>query len=237
MATYKGVIRLKCVDLANWAANQGLFNDVSASDTIRFGTEGMETVMVYVQKATSIEDLQQELCDAMDASIAKFSGMNADFDDNGAYWTFEDGAAHAKDGKALATVSYADSQATIKARYTEKTNTSDWTVQLYQNVEGQVLREGHSYKLVMNAKIDKLNVTNLRMEFLAADRAAINNAEPKTDIIFTEANKFETIESPVYTMTKDVTVNRDRRITLLLGEYSDDYTLTIDSLHIVEVTE
>ena len=58
MATYKGVIRLKCVDLANWAANQGLFNDVSASDTIRFGTEGMETVMVYVQKATSIEDLQ-----------------------------------------------------------------------------------------------------------------------------------------------------------------------------------
>ena len=89
----------------------------------------------------------------------------------------------------------------------------------------------------MNAKIDKLNVTNLRMEFLAADRAAINNAEPKTDIIFTEANKFETIESPVYTMTKDVTVNRDRRITLLLGQYSDDYTLTIDSLHIVEVTE
>ena len=81
MATYKGVIRLKCVDLANWAANQGLFNDVSASDSIRFGTEGMETVMVYVQKATSIEDLQQELCDAMDASIAKFSGMNTDFDE------------------------------------------------------------------------------------------------------------------------------------------------------------
>lgn len=174
------------------------------------------------------------------ASIVReneYDYMNADFDDNGAYWTFEDGAAHAKDGKALATVSYADSQATIKARYTEKTNTSDWTVQLYQNVEGQVLREGHSYKLVMNAKIDKLNVTNLRMEFLAADRAATNNAEPKTDIIFTEANKFETIESPVYTMTKDVTVNKDRRITLLLGEYSDDYTLTIDSLHIVEVTE
>ena len=174
------------------------------------------------------------------ASIVReneYDYMNADFDDNGAYWTFEDGAAYAKDGKALATVSYADSQATIKARYTEKTDTSDWTVQLYQKVEGQVLREGHSYKLVMNAKIDKLNVTNLRMEFLAADRAAINNAEPKTDIIFTEANKFETIESPVYTMTKDVTVNRDRRITLLLGQYSDDYTLTIDSLHIVEVTE
>lgn len=81
MATYKGVIRLKCVDLANWAANQGLFNDVSASDSIRFGTEGMETVMVYVQKTDNLADLQQELCDAMDASIAKFSGMNTDFDE------------------------------------------------------------------------------------------------------------------------------------------------------------
>lgn len=76
----KGVIRLKCVDLANWAANQGLFNDVSASDPIRFGTEGMETVMVYVQKTENMTDMQQELCDAMDAAIAKFQGMNTDFD-------------------------------------------------------------------------------------------------------------------------------------------------------------
>jgi len=174
------------------------------------------------------------------ASITReneYDYLNADFSDNGAYWTFENGAAYAKDGQPLATISYSDSNATISARYTEKTNTSDWTVQLYQKVEGQVLREGHSYKVVMEAKIDKLSAGNLRIEFLAADKAAINNAEPKTDIIFTEANTFQTIESSVYTMTKNVNVTDNPRISLLLGEYSDDYTLTIDSLHIVEVTE
>lgn len=167
----------------------------------------------------------------------EYDYLNADFNDNGAYWTFENGAAYAKDGQPLATISYSDSNATISARYTEKTDGSDWTVQLYQNVEGQVLREGHSYKVVMEAKIDNLSAGNLRIEFLAADRAAINNAEPKTDIIFSEANTFQTIESSVYTMTKDVNVTGNPRISLLLGEYSDDYTLTIDSLHIVEVTE
>lgn len=79
--TVKGVIRLKTVDLANWAANQGLFNDVSASDPIRFGTEGMETVMVYVQKTDNMTDMQQNLCDAMDAAIAKFKGMDENFDE------------------------------------------------------------------------------------------------------------------------------------------------------------
>ena len=167
----------------------------------------------------------------------EYDYLNADFNDNGAYWTFENGAAYAKDGQPLATISYSDSNATISARYTEKTDGSDWTVQLYQNVEGQVLREGHSYKVVMEAKINNLSAGNLRIEFLAADRAAINNAEPKTDIIFSEANTFQTIESSVYTMTKDVNVTDNPRISLLLGEYSDDYTLTIDSLHIVEVTE
>lgn len=167
----------------------------------------------------------------------EYDYLNADFNDNGAYWTFENGAAYAKDGQPLATISYSDSNATISARYTEKIDGSDWTVQLYQNVEGQVLREGHSYKVVMEAKIDNLSAGNLRIEFLAADRAAINNAEPKTDIIFSEANTFQTIESSVYTMTKDVNVTDSPRISLLLGEYSDDYTLTIDSLHIVEVTE
>lgn len=79
--TYKGAIRLKTVDLANWAANQGLFNDVSASDPIRFGTEGMETVMVYVKKTDDLAEMQQNLCDAMDAAIAKFKGMDENFDE------------------------------------------------------------------------------------------------------------------------------------------------------------
>lgn len=76
---FKGMIRLKCVDLSNWAANQHLFDDVSASDPIRFGTEGMDTVNVYVQKADAIADLQNELVEAMALSIEKFSALNQDF--------------------------------------------------------------------------------------------------------------------------------------------------------------
>lgn len=77
----KGMIRLKCVDLANWAANQGLFNDVSSADPIRYGTEGMETVNVYVEKADDMATMQTELADAMTQAISKFSGMNSDFDE------------------------------------------------------------------------------------------------------------------------------------------------------------
>ena len=76
----KGIIRLKCVDLANWASNQGLFNEVSTDDPIRFGTEGMDTVIVYVKKADDLATMQEELCAGMDAAIEKFTGMNTDFD-------------------------------------------------------------------------------------------------------------------------------------------------------------
>ena len=79
--TVKGMIRLKCVDLANWAANQGLFNDVSSSDPIRYSTEGMETVNVHVQKTDNMDTMKEELIAAMDAAIAKFNGMNTDFDE------------------------------------------------------------------------------------------------------------------------------------------------------------
>ena len=78
--TVKGMIRLKCVDLSNWAANQGLFNDVSAADSIRYSTEGMDTVNIYVEKTDNMATMQTELAAAMDAAISKFSGMNTDFD-------------------------------------------------------------------------------------------------------------------------------------------------------------
>lgn len=78
--TVKGVIRLKCVDLANWAANQGLFNDVSTADSIRYGTEGMDTVMVYVAKAQDMATMKDELATAMEAAMSKFTGMDTNFD-------------------------------------------------------------------------------------------------------------------------------------------------------------
>jgi len=73
------MIRLKCVDLSNWAANQHLFDNVSAEDPIRFGTEGMDTINVYVQKANDLVTLQDELIQGMNLSIEKFSALNQDF--------------------------------------------------------------------------------------------------------------------------------------------------------------
>lgn len=81
MATYKGMIRLKCVDLSNWASREGLFADVKTTDPIRYSTEGMDTVNVYVEKCDSLDTLHTELCDAMATAVEKFSGMNTDFDE------------------------------------------------------------------------------------------------------------------------------------------------------------
>ena len=78
--TVKGIIRLTCVDLANWASNQGLFNEVSTDDPIRFGTEGMDTVIVYVEKTDNMDTMKEELCAGMDAAIEKFTGMDTNFD-------------------------------------------------------------------------------------------------------------------------------------------------------------
>ena len=78
---YKGVIRLKCVDLANWASLQGLFADVTSEDPIRYSSEGMDTIFVHVQKTDTLEALLAELDEAMGAAKEKFSGMNQDFDD------------------------------------------------------------------------------------------------------------------------------------------------------------
>ena len=78
---YKGVIRLKCIDLANWASMQGLFNDVSSEDPIRYSSEGMDTIFVHVLKTNTLEELLANLDYGMTAAQAKFSGMNQDFDD------------------------------------------------------------------------------------------------------------------------------------------------------------
>lgn len=81
MATYKGMIRLKCVDLANWASNQGLFSDVKDTDEIRYSTEGMDTITVFVQKSDTMDDLKDRLANAMGVAAEKFATMSADFDE------------------------------------------------------------------------------------------------------------------------------------------------------------
>ena len=81
MSTFKGMIRLKCTDLANWAAREGLFADVKTTDAIRYSTEGMETVNVFVTKCDSADTLKQELVEAMTEAVNKFSGMDTNFDE------------------------------------------------------------------------------------------------------------------------------------------------------------
>ena len=76
---FKGVIRLQCVDIANAAANLHLFDEVKAKDPIRYCAEGMETIIIYVEKANDLATLQTELADAMAQAIEKFGTIDADF--------------------------------------------------------------------------------------------------------------------------------------------------------------
>lgn len=72
----RGVIRIKCVDLANWASLNNLFN--TAYETIRMKTEGMDTVIVSVEKTDSLEHLCEEFADAMQICIDTFGSMSED---------------------------------------------------------------------------------------------------------------------------------------------------------------
>lgn len=72
----RGVIRIKCVDLANWASLNNLFN--TPYETIRMKTEGMDTVLVSVEKTDSEEKLYKEFADAMQICIDTFGSMSDD---------------------------------------------------------------------------------------------------------------------------------------------------------------
>ena len=72
----KGIIRIKCVDLANWAAMNNLFN--TAYDNIRMKAEGMDTVLLYVEKTDSMESILKEMSEAMQIAIDTFGAMSED---------------------------------------------------------------------------------------------------------------------------------------------------------------
>ena len=74
---YNGIIRMKVVDLANWAAREGIFNEaVAGEEDVRFATEGMDTVIAHVAKTDSLENLITEFGQAIDVSILKFGAMS-----------------------------------------------------------------------------------------------------------------------------------------------------------------
>lgn len=72
----KGIIRIKCVDLANWASMNNLFNKVY--DNIRMKPEGMDTVLLYVEKTDSRAAMLKNMADAMQIAIDTFGSMSED---------------------------------------------------------------------------------------------------------------------------------------------------------------
>ena len=72
----KGMIRIKCVDLSNWASMHNLFN--TPYETIRIKTEGMDTIMISVEKTDSLSSLLMEMSDAMQIAIDTFGSMSED---------------------------------------------------------------------------------------------------------------------------------------------------------------
>lgn len=77
---YKGIIRIRCIDLANWAARENVFAGATTDDPVRFGTEGMDTVIVYVEKTDKLEKLLEEFHVAINTAIDKFAVMSGDLE-------------------------------------------------------------------------------------------------------------------------------------------------------------
>lgn len=73
---FKGLIRIKCIDLANWAAMNNKLSDLP--DGIRVTTEGMETLSLYPDSAEDLKSLQKKLSDALAFGVERFGEQNED---------------------------------------------------------------------------------------------------------------------------------------------------------------
>lgn len=107
---------------------------------------------------------------------------------------------------------------------------ADWRGQLQQNNNGGKLEKDHAYKMVVEAKIDNINVKTLRAEFCAG----AGNAAAKKDMVFEAADTYQTFETEAFQPMEEVT-GGSYRVGLLIGEYSEAYHLTVKSIHVVEV--
>lgn len=107
---------------------------------------------------------------------------------------------------------------------------ADWRAQIQQNNNGGKLEKDHAYKMVVEAKIDNINVETLRAEFCAG----AGNPNAKKDMVFEAADTYQKFETEVFQPTQDVT-DGGYRVGLLIGEYSEAYTLTVKSIHVEEV--
>ena len=154
----------------------------------------------------------------------EYSTLDGEFTKGTKYWVKEEnGLIEIKDDRANGTV-------VIKS-LKESTREPDWRAQLQQNnIDGQKLTGGKKYKAVVKAKTTNKDVRTLRLEFCAG----AGNPAAKKDLTFSANDTFETFETEVFAPAKDVSGGA-LRVGLLLAEYNASYTLTVDSIQIVEV--
>ena len=73
---FKGIVRIKCIDLANWAAMHNKLTDIP--DGIRVATEGMETLTLHVEQSDTCDGLCANLEKALEFAIERFGEQNDD---------------------------------------------------------------------------------------------------------------------------------------------------------------
>lgn len=76
MSVYRGLVRIKCIDLANWAAMHDKLTNIP--DGIRVATEGMETLNLHVEQADTVTDLCANLEKALEFAIVRYGEQNED---------------------------------------------------------------------------------------------------------------------------------------------------------------
>ena len=151
-----------------------------------------------------------------------YDTYNGDFDLDSMFWNLEE--------NGHITIDFVDGTAVIKSTKDSSTE-ADWAAQIQQNNVGNTLTAGETYVLQVVAKIDNPNVKTLRGEFCATP-----NANAKFDLVFDATDTYQTFTSQEFTPVEDVT-GGNLRVGLLLAEYSQAYTLTVDSIQIVKVSE
>lgn len=73
---FKGLIRIKCIDLANWAAMNNKLTDLP--DGIRVSTEGMETLNLHPEGSDTLDGLCANMSNALAFGIERYGEQNED---------------------------------------------------------------------------------------------------------------------------------------------------------------
>lgn len=73
---FKGLVRIKCIDIANWAAMNNKLTDLP--EGIRVATEGMETLSIYPEAAETMDGLRANMKKALEFGIERYGEHDKD---------------------------------------------------------------------------------------------------------------------------------------------------------------